>query len=216
MSTLVGICGGTGSGKTTLAAKVVDQLNTSRGAEAASTISFDSYYVDQSAKSEIERQGVNYDHPSSLDGQLLAQHLSELSAGNAVAVPVYDFATHTRSSEVRLLEPADVIVVEGILIYAFPDIRSRLDFRVFRRCPEPIRFARRFERDLTERGRSEASIAEQLASTVMPMHDEFVEPSAQFADLVTDHHQELDVVAELVVERIVALSADRSRSQPAG
>ena len=209
MSTLVGICGGTGSGKTTLASNVVDRFNAIGGTGTASTISFDSYYLDQSEMTEAERQSVNYDHPSSLDGALLAEHLSELSAGNGIAVPVYDFATHTRSSDVRLVDPADMIVVEGILIFAFAEIRDRLDFRVFRRCPEQVRFERRFERDLTERGRSEDSIQEQLASTVMPMHDEFVEPSAQFADLVTEHHQELDVVTELVIERIVALSPTR-------
>lgn len=209
MSTLVGICGGTGSGKTTLASNVVDRFNAIGGTGTASTISFDSYYLDQSEMTEAERQSVNYDHPSSLDGALLAEHLSELSAGNGIAVPVYDFATHTRSSDVRLVDPADMIVVEGILIFAFAEIRDRLDFRVFRRCPEQVRFERRFERDLTERGRSEDSIQEQLASTVMPMHDEFVEPSAQFADLVTEHHQELNVVTELVIERIVALSPTR-------
>jgi len=168
-------------------------------------ISFDSYYNDHGHLTSAEREVVNYDHPNSLDGDRLAADLSELRAGNDVAIPVYDFATHTRRPELHPVKAAEIIVVEGILLFAFEPVWRQLDFRVFRRCPETVRFRRRMKRDQTERGRSQASIEAQLQATVKPMHDRFVEPHAERADIVTEHGGDLDEIADWVVDRLTKI-----------
>jgi uridine kinase len=207
VSFLVGICGGTGSGKTTLARRVVEQLQATNGPRAASSLHFDAYYRDQSHLPPDQRAEVNYDHPDSLDGPLLVEHLRALQAGQEVTVPVYDFSTHTRSPDLQIVEPADVIVVEGILLFAFEPVWDQLDYRVFRHCPEAVRFRRRTERDQVERGRSLASITAQLQATVKPMHDRFVEPHAERADFVTRHGDSLRTITEQVVATISGLAA---------
>jgi uridine kinase len=169
-------------------------------------ISFDSYYRDQGHLAPAERSAVNYDHPDTLDGDLLSHHLRSLQDGCATAIPVYDFATHTRSEDVTLVEPAEVVVVEGILLFAFAPIREQLDLRVFRHCPEDVRFARRLRRDQRDRGRSAESVEAQFASTVKPMHDQFVEPFADCADVTTTHGEELEEVTERVMHRVFDLA----------
>ena len=139
VSLLVGICGGSGSGKTTLAHLVADQL----GPDRSTIIPFDAYYREQSHLSAAERTAVNYDHPSSLDDQLFLAHLLDLHRGREVAVPSYDFTTHTRTREVRIVEPRPVVILEGILLLAFDEVRRTLDLSVFRDCPEDVRFVRR-------------------------------------------------------------------------
>ena len=207
MSLLVGICGGTGSGKTTLAQRVVERLRATSGPQAADVLHFDAYYRDQSHLDPAQRAKVNYDHPDSLDGPLLVEHLHELRADREVAVPVYDFATHTRTNDLDVVKPADVIVVEGILLFAFEPVWDQLDYRVFRHCPEEVRFRRRIERDQAERGRSLASIKAQLQSTVKPMHDQFVEPHANRADYVTRHGDHLRTVTDQVIANVTGLTA---------
>ena len=170
-------------------------------------VSFDSYYCDQGHLSPADRARVNYDHPSSLDGELMVQHLAQLRAGHEAAVPVYDFATHTRSDDLRIVEPADVIVVEGILLFAFPEVLEELDLRVFRRCPEDVRFERRVHRDCRERGRTPESVWEQLRTTVKPMHDEFVEPNAASADVITEHGEDLDEITSSLTSRLIGAAA---------
>ncbi len=209
MSVLVGICGGSGSGKTTLADHIVTRIRAQRGSPgAASVLSFDSYYHDIDDLDLDERASVNFDHPDSLDHELLVDHLEQLRAGRSVAVPVYDFAAHRRSDKLTIVAPSDVIVVEGILLFAFEPIRAQLDYAIFRRCPEPVRYGRRLERDVAERGRTEATVEAQFTTTVKPMHDEFVDPFADEADYVTEHGQDLDSVAEEIVGRVVRLATN--------
>ncbi len=199
MSFLVAVCGGSCSGKSTLAAKVLRHL----GPEMASLLAFDAYYCDQSTLSPDERADVNYDHPSSLDVDLFAEHLGMLSAGAPVDCPIYDFATHTRLPETRRIEPAPVVIVDGILLLADERLVPQFDMRVFRQCPEDVRLDRRIERDVLERGRTESSVRKQFASTVKPMHDSFVAPSSAHADVVFEHDRiEVGQAADLVVRRI--------------
>lgn len=165
-------------------------------------LSFDSYYRDQGHLTPDVRSKVNYDHPDALDSELLIQHLDLLRAGHQAPVPIYDFATHTRQKGVTLVGPAEVIVVEGILLFSFSSIVQRLDYRVFRQCPESIRFARRIKRDVRDRGRSLESVRTQLATTVKPMHDQFVEPYALRAHRLTNHGEEAGDVAVEIVEHV--------------
>ena len=206
MSLLVGICGGTGSGKTTLAKRLVDRLCDVSGPRTAIVLNFDAYYFDQGQLSPADRALVNYDHPDSLDGELLVEHLHQLQSGREVAIPVYDFSTHTRTADLRIVEPAEVVVVEGILLFAFEPIWNQLDFRVFRRCPDEVRFRRRIKRDRAERGRSLASIKAQLRTTVKPMHDRFIEPHAERADFVTEHGDNLAAITDQLVEKLTGLA----------
>ncbi|MEL6982751.1 MAG: uridine kinase [Actinomycetota bacterium] len=191
---LVGVCGGSGSGKTTLAQRLVASLEP---AEAV-CLSFDSYYKDLAHLTIEQRAAVNFDHPDSLDVDMLIDHLETLRAGDEVAVPDYDFANHTRSGDIELVQPHRFVIVEGILLFAFTEIRDALDVLIFRDCDEPTRAARRLRRDVTERGRTPESVRSQWASTVQPMHELHVEPYARYADVVTTQDQDLDrVVAEL-------------------
>ncbi|MEM9132096.1 MAG: uridine kinase [Actinomycetota bacterium] len=206
MALLVGICGGSGSGKTTLARRVAERFQAERGADAATVISFDSYYRDQGHLSPAERAEVNYDHPDSLDGALLADDLRRLRSGVETAIPIYDFATHTRSDDLRIVDATDVIVVEGILLFSFDDVRDQLDFRVFRQCPETVRFDRRRKRDQRDRGRTAESVEAQLAATVKPMHDLYVEPYVGEAHFATQHGQDLDQIVDTLVGRLRELA----------
>lgn len=191
---MIGVCGGSGSGKTTLARRLVDTL----GSEAATCMSFDSYYRDHSHLTVEQRAEVNFDHPDSLDVDLLVDHLQSLRDGTDVAVPVYDFATHTRSGDLHIVSPHRFVFIEGILLFAFPEIRDNLDVMIFRQCPNDIRAERRFKRDVQERGRTPESVRAQWAQTVQPMHEIYVEPFAEYADLITAHGQDLDrLVAEI-------------------
>jgi uridine kinase len=195
---LIGVCGGSGSGKTTLAHRLVGAL----GDNQATCLSFDSYYRDFSQLTIEERAEVNFDHPESLDVELLVDHLTALRAGNEVAVPVYDFTTHTRSGDLELVAPRRFVFIEGILLFAFEEIRNNLDYLIFRDCPEEIRAQRRFERDVQERGRTPESVRAQWEATVKPMHDIYVEPFAQYADLVTTHGLDLDHLVEEIAQSL--------------
>lgn len=206
MGVIVGICGGSGSGKSTLAATLVERWQRMRGPQTAAILSFDLYYRDQSHLPLAERSQVNYDHPTSLDGELLAEHLMHLRAGREVAVPGYDFASYARTGDVHLMPPAELVVVEGILLFAFEALWELLDYRVFRDCPEDVRFQRRLERDVVERGRTPDGVRAQLEATVKPMHDRYVQPHAARADFVTGHGQDLHHVTDTLVARLAALA----------
>ncbi len=194
MGTLIGVSGGSGSGKTTLARRLVERL----GSDRAVGLSFDSYYKDMAHMTTEQRAEVNFDHPDSLDVDLLVEHLTVLKAGGEVAVPVYDFANHTRSGDVDLVQSVDFTVIEGILLFAFVEIREMLDHLIFRDCPDQVRAERRMRRDVRDRGRSPTSVEVQWRTTVLPMHHIHVQPYAGYADLVTHHGEEVDDVVEAV------------------
>ena len=191
---VVGIAGGTGSGKTTVAHKLAAAMPAGR----CVTIEHDAYYRDQSHLSAAERARINYDHPASLESDLLAVHLRDLRAGKTVEVPIYDFSTHTRRPETRRLVPARVIIVEGILVFTEPALREQLDIKIFVDTDPDIRLIRRIRRDLEQRGRTFQSVRDQYYATVRPMHLEHVEPSKRWADLIVpeggDNKVALDVL----------------------
>ncbi len=177
---IIGVSGGSGSGKTTVVQRVVDDL----GSEQITVIQHDSYYRDRSAVPPEERVRLNYDHPDALDTSLLVTHLHELRAGRAVEIPVYDFTDHTRLANTVRVEPRKVVIVEGMLILAEPALRDLMDIRVFVDADPDLRLIRRVERDVSERGRAIQSVFEQYLETVRPMHLEFVEPSRRWAHLI--------------------------------
>jgi uridine kinase len=191
---VVGIAGGTGSGKTTVADKLARAIPPGR----CVTIDHDAYYRDQGHLPPADREAINYDHPSALDSALLALHLRELRDGRSVEVPIYDFATHTRRRATRAVAPARVILVEGILVFAEPALREQMDIKIFVDTDPDIRLMRRIRRDLEERGRTFQSVRDQYHATVRPMHLEYVEPSKRWADLIIpeggDNRVALDVL----------------------
>lgn len=176
----IGVAGGTGSGKSTVARNILELA----GADSVAYLCHDSYYYDLRDEPFEERVKMNFDHPSSLDNALFVEHLKALQHHRAVDCPIYDFATHTRADRAKIIEPRRVILVEGILILAVPEIRRLLDIRVFVDTDADIRFIRRLSRDIERRGRSPQSVIEQYLNTVRPMHMEFVEPSKKFANVV--------------------------------
>ena len=170
---VIGVAGGTGSGKTTVAREILRRA----GTDQISLIQHDAYYKDLSELSLAQRAMQNFDHPDALDNSLLIVHLRELKAGQAVEIPVYDFTTHTRTAETQCLEPRRVILVEGILLFADAALRPLMDVKIYVDTDADIRFIRRLERDIAERGRTRASVIQQYLATVRPMHQELVEPS---------------------------------------
>ena len=195
---LVGVCGGSGSGKTPLAQRLVEAL----GPAAALGLSFVSYYRDLADMHPEDRTSVNFDHPDSLDVAMLIDHLQTLRRGREVAVPRYDFANNTRSGDIDLVHPRPFVIVEGILLFAFAEIRQELDVLIFRQCDEATRADRRLRRDVIERGRTPESVRAQWAETVQPMHEQHVEPYARFADVVTTPDQTLDDAVAAIASRL--------------
>ncbi|MGQ9457328.1 MAG: uridine kinase [Anaerolineae bacterium] len=204
---IIGVAGGTGSGKTTVAQEILQRV----GPDRIAYIQHDSYYRDQSHLPFHERARVNYDHPDALESELLVEHLKALRAGRPVEAPIYDFTTHTRRPETRRVEPRRVILVEGILIFADRALREMMDVKIFVDTDADIRFIRRLQRDIRERGRSMDSVIEQYLSTVRPMHMEFVEPSKRYADVIIPEGGFNVVALDMVVARILALIGERER-----
>ena len=180
MSLIIGICGGTGSGKTTVANRILESVS----ANEVVFIQQDSYYRNLTDLPLDYRHIANFDHPDALDNDLLVNHVRRLKAGEAVELPLYDFKTHTRMNETRHVEPKPIVIVEGILIYSDPRLLEQMDIKVFVDTPDDIRFIRRLRRDLAERGRTIESVIEQYIATVRPMHMQFVEPSKRHADVI--------------------------------
>lgn len=177
---VVGVAGGSGSGKSTVVRRIMDSL----GPDQAVVLDHDRYYRDRNDLRLEERAALNYDHPDALETHLLVRHLQALRAGSPVQVPRYDFARHTRLSETDTITPRRAIIVEGILIFADADLRALMDLKVFVDTDADTRFIRRLERDVAHRGRTMESVIEQYQSTVKPMHLEFVEPSKRYADVI--------------------------------
>jgi uridine kinase len=197
-SYIVGIAGGTGSGKTTVAHKLASAMPAGR----CVTLEHDAYYHDQGHLPAAERDAINYDHPSSLESTLLAEHLRELRAGRGVDVPIYDFTTHTRRAETRRVEPARVTIVEGILVFAEPVLREQMDIKIFVDTDPDIRLMRRICRDLEQRGATFDSVREQYYATVRPMHIAFVEPTKRWADLIVPEGGDNRVALEVLLGQL--------------
>ncbi|MBI5295020.1 MAG: uridine kinase [Chloroflexi bacterium] len=177
---VIGIAGGSGSGKTTVAQEILQRV----GPDRIAFLQHDAYYKDLSGLPPAQRIEVNFDHPNSLETELLTRHVEELRAGRAVQVPIYDFATHSRTERTFTVQPRAVILVEGILIFAEPELRRLFDVKLFVDTDADVRLIRRLQRDITERSRTPESVIKQYMKTVRPMHLEFVEPSKRYADVI--------------------------------
>ena len=200
---IIGIAGGTGSGKTTVARAIYDRV----GRDRIEWISHDSYYRNFDGLTPEQRHGINFDHPDSLETELLTRHLDVLCKGSSVDVPMYDFASHSRKVDTQHVEPRKVIIVEGILVLAEPELRKRIDIKLFVDTPPDIRFLRRLTRDIQTRGRSLESVIQQYLTTVRPMHEEFVEPSKRHADLIIPEGGENQVAIDAIIARVERLLA---------
>jgi uridine kinase len=198
---LIGVAGGTGSGKTTVSCAILDGV----GRERIAYLQHDAYYRDRSHLPLAERAQINYDHPDSLETDLLVEHLKALRAGQVVNVPAYDFARHVRKTETRRVEPRSIILVEGILIFVDRALRELFDVKIFVDTDADVRFIRRLERDIAERGRTMESVVQQYQATVRPMHLEFVEPSKRYADLIIPEGGFNMIAIDMVVARINAM-----------
>lgn len=198
---VIGIAGGSGSGKTTLAQAILDEI----GSEKIAFLPHDAYYRDQDHLTFEERVKVNYDHPDSLETELLIKHLKALIAGQAIQMPVYDFKLHSRSKETKIIQPRSIILVEGILILYEKVLRQYFDVKLFVDADPDIRFIRRLERDITERGRSVESVINQYLGTVRPMHLEFVEASKRYADIIIPEGGMNLVALDMVIARLTSL-----------
>ena len=201
---VVGIAGGTGSGKTTVAHKLAAAMPVDR----CVTIEHDAYYRDQAHLTPEERATINYDHPSSLESSLLAEHLQALRTGNHVEIPVYDFANHTRRRETRTVLPARVIIVEGILVFTEAQLREQMDIKIFVDTDADIRLMRRIRRDLEQRGRTFQSIRDQYYATVRPMHLEYVEPTKRWADVIIPEGGDNRVALDLLLGQLWRIASE--------
>ena len=195
---IIGICGGTGSGKTTIARRIIDSV----GERSVNLIEYDSYYRNLADMPLDERRQANFDHPEAIDSDLLINHLKRLIDGHPVEIPIYDFKTHTRAPESRSLEPRKVTILEGILLFSEPRLLEYLSLKVFVDAPDDIRLVRRIRRDMDERGRTLPQTLEQYERTIRPMHYEFVEPSKRHADIIIPEGTQIGVTVELLAGMI--------------
>ncbi len=205
-SIIIGIAGGTGSGKTTIAKNIVKEY---RAGEVL-RLELDSYYRDQSNLSQNERAAINYDHPSSLEIELLVNQIEDLCQGKAVEIPIYNFATHNRAGETRRVEPHKVIIIEGILALSYSELTEKMDVKLYVDTPPDIRFIRRLKRDINERGRSVESVIAQYHKTVRPMHAQFVEPNKYLADLIIPEGGMNRVAVDLIRTKINSVLGERN------
>jgi uridine kinase len=200
---VVGVAGGTGSGKTTVARAILERAGTGQ----ISLIQHDAYYMDLGDLPLAQRALRNFDHPDSLDNELLISHLEALKSGRSIDMPVYDFTTHTRTAQTQCVEPHRVVLVEGILIFADETLRQLMDVKIYVDTEADIRFIRRIKRDIAERGRTMESVIHQYLATVRPMHEQFVEPSKRFADIIIPEGGFNEVAMDMIAARIKALLA---------
>jgi len=195
---VIGIAGGTGSGKTTVTRRVIEVV----GKDRVALLQMDHYYKNQDHLTFEERTRINYDHPDAFDMPLLVEHLGRLVRGEPVESPLYSFVEHTRARETRTVEPAPVVVLEGILALYDDRLRSRMHLKVFVDADPDVRFIRRLRRDVDERGRSPESVIEQYLNFVRPMHIAFVEPSKRYADVIIPHGGHNEPALEMLTSRI--------------
>lgn len=195
---VIGIAGGTGSGKTTVARNIVKRL----ALDSVTVIQQDAYYRDLGDLAPAQRDLRNFDHPDSIEHELFAAHIRSLKGGEEVEQPVYDFTTHTRTDGRVRVVPRDVVIAEGILLFHHPDLRAILDIKIYVDTPPDIRLLRRITRDIRERGRTLDSVTEQYVKTVRPMHEEFVEPSKRWADVIIPEGGFNEIAIDMVTSKI--------------
>jgi len=203
---VIGIAGGSGSGKTTAADIILQKV----GKQRIAYLQHDSYYRELTNLPLNQRREVNFDHPDSLDSDLMKEHILTLKQWKSIEVPVYDFTTHSRTNETVHVEPRRVILVEGILIFAEPALRSLFDVRIFVDTDADIRFIRRLRRDIEERGRTTEMVVKQYLTTVRPMHLDFVEPSKRYADVIIPEGGLNEVAMDMVIARIESMLKEES------
>ncbi|MDT0687446.1 uridine kinase [Autumnicola psychrophila] len=199
---IIGIAGGTGSGKTTVVNQIVEELKN----DEVDIISQDSYYQDTSHLSYEERVKINFDHPKSIDFDLLVNHLKELKSGKAIEEPLYSFKEHNRTGETRTIHPRKVLIVEGILILTHPDIRELFDIKIYVHADSDERLIRRLKRDINERGRDLDEVLWRYQTTLKPMHQQFIEPTKEFADIIIPTNRyntvAVDIVQTIIKDRL--------------
>ena len=200
---IIGISGGTGSGKTTVAQKIISSV----GVENVVYLQQDAYYRNLGDMPVDLRHKVNFDHPDAFDTELLMNHIEALREGESIELPIYDYATHSRRPETTHIEPRPVIIIEGILAFANPQMRALMDMKIFVDTDPDIRFIRRLDRDVHERGRSVESIISQYTTTVRPMHLQFVEPSKRYADIIIPEGGYNDVGMDLITCKLRSILA---------
>jgi uridine kinase len=198
---VIGIAGGSGSGKTTVVQRILERV----GVDRIAYLQHDSYYKDLGGLPPAVRREINFDHPNALETELLTEHVKMLRDGNPIEVPIYDYATDTRTGQTYTIAPHRVILVEGILIFTEAELRKLFDVKIFVDTDADLRFIRRLHRDITERGRSTESVIKQYHETVRPMHLEFVEPSKRYADVIIPEGGFNTVALDMVVARIESL-----------
>jgi len=198
---VIGVAGGTGSGKTTVANVILQSV----GADRIAYVPHDAYYRSFSDLPKAQGDHINWDHPDSLETDLMIAHVKALKAGQAVELPVYDFTTHVRTARTLRVEPQPILLVEGILIFADPQLRELFEVKIFVDTDADLRFIRRLQRDIAERGRTPASVIRQYLETVRPMHLEFVEPSKRYADVIIPEGGYNEVAMDMIVARITEM-----------
>ena len=198
---IIGVAGGTGSGKTTVANVILERV----GRDRIAYLPHDAYYRDLRNLPPEQKKAINFDHPNSLESELMVEHILKLKRNESVDLPIYDFNTHSRTSRTIRIEPHPVIIVEGILIFSEPDLRDLFDVKIFVDTSADIRFIRRLQRDIAERGRTMENVIQQYLSTVRPMHLEFVEPSKRYAHVIIPEGGLNEVAMDMVIARIESL-----------
>ena len=201
---MIGVAGGSSSGKTTISERVAELT----GEDHLSLIELDSYYLDRGDEPLAARMAINYDHPDAFDWPLLNDHLAALSNGASVSVPIYDYTTHNRSGEVRIVEPSKIIVVDGILVLWESSLRERFDLKIFVDTSADIRLIRRMRRDVAERGRTPENIIQQYLDTVKPAHEQFIEPSKRYADVIIPLGGENRPAIDVLLARVREVVSD--------
>ncbi|MCG8571850.1 MAG: uridine kinase [Spirochaetes bacterium] len=197
----IGIAGGSASGKTTIAQEIIKPFKK----QELVILEQDAYYKELSHLTLEERKKANFDHPNSVDIELLVHHIAQLRNGNSILKPIYDFTRHTRKPESIEIQPTSIIVVDGILIFAIPEIRKLFDIKIFVDTDSDVRLLRRISRDITERGRAFESIKEQYLNTVKPMYEEFIEPSKRYADIIIPRGGKNRIGINMVISKIRSL-----------
>ncbi len=206
---IIGIAGGSGSGKTTVALRVRDRFPR----KTVEIVHHDAYYHDRPDLSPEERALINYDHPNAFETTLLVQHLAQLRAGKAIECPIYDYASHRRGNETENVSPADIVFVEGILVLESPELRGQMDIRLFVDVEDDERFIRRLNRDIHERGRTLEGVVRQYRDTVKPMHLQFVEPSKRYAQLIIPEGGHNKVAIDMISAKVQDILLQRGRTE---